>query len=84
MVNRRYTLVFYAAIVTAFAATFGVWRTLAAAKAQSRIATSPVLVATRDIAEGSALQLTDVAVSQWPATTVPAARSGRPTRWSGG
>jgi pilus assembly protein CpaB len=77
MVNRRYTLVFYAAIATALAATFGVWRALASARAESRIATRSVLVATRDLPEGSALALTDVAVSQWPATTVPTGAFGQ-------
>lgn len=77
MINRRYTLVFYAAVATALAATFGVWRALAAARAESRIATRPVLVATRDLPEGSALSLTDVAVNQWPATTVPTGAFGQ-------
>jgi pilus assembly protein CpaB len=83
MVNRRYTLVFYAAIVTAFAATFGVWRALSAARAQSRIATGPVLVATRDLSEGSALTPNDVAVSQWPVTTIPAGAFGVPDSVAG-
>jgi pilus assembly protein CpaB len=83
MVNRRYTLVFYAAIVTALAATFGVWRALSAARAQSRIATAPVLVATRDLPEGTALAVTDVAVSQWPVTTIPAGAFGQPDSVAG-
>jgi len=83
MVNRRYTLVFYAALVTALAATFGVWRALSAAKAESRIATAPVLVATRDLPEGTSLALTDVAVSQWPVTTIPAGAFGKPDSVAG-
>jgi pilus assembly protein CpaB len=83
MVNRRYTLVFYAAIVTAFAATFGVWRALSAARAQSRIATGPVLVAMRDLSEGSALTPNDVAVSQWPVNTIPAGAFGVPDSVTG-
>jgi pilus assembly protein CpaB len=83
MVNRRYTLVFYAAVVTAFAATFGVWRALSAARAQSRIATGPVLVATRDLAEGSALTAADVVASQWPVNTIPAGAFGQPDSVAG-
>ena len=54
MAERRYTTIFVAAILTAGAATFGIYRVLEATKAQSKIVTRPVVVATQDVAEGRA------------------------------
>jgi pilus assembly protein CpaB len=71
MADRRYTIVFYAAVLTAAGATFGVYRTLEATRARSRIVTRPVVVATRDMAEGTNVNRLSVTVSQWPAATVP-------------
>jgi hypothetical protein len=51
MFTGRYRLVFYAALLTAAGATFGVWRVLSSVRAQSRIATRPVVVVTRDVPE---------------------------------
>ena len=45
MAERRYTTIFAAALVTAAAATFGIYRVLEATKAQSKIITRPVVVA---------------------------------------
>jgi len=45
MAAKRYTVIFYLALVVAVIATFGVYRVLEATKASSRIATVPVVVA---------------------------------------
>ena len=45
MAQRRYTIVFYAAVFVAGMATYGVYRVLEAAKMSSRVATRPVVVA---------------------------------------
>jgi pilus assembly protein CpaB len=71
MADRRYTIVFYAAVLTAAGATFGVYRTLEATRARSRIVTRPVVVATRDLPEGTSVNRLSVEVNQWPAATVP-------------
>jgi pilus assembly protein CpaB len=72
MADRRYTTIFAAAILTAGAATFGIYRVLEATKAQSRIITKAVVIATQDVAEGRAIEAASVAVAQWPVNTVPA------------
>ena len=72
MAERRYTTIFVAAILTAGAATFGIYRVLEATKAQSKIVTRPVVVATQDVAEGRAIDKQSVQVAYWPTGTVPA------------
>jgi len=72
MAAKRYTLIFYAALVVAVLATFGVYRVLEATKASSRVATVPVVVAARDMAEGVLIDRVAVVVAQWPAGTQPA------------
>ena len=72
MAGRRYTFVFYVAIGIAALATFGVYRVLENTKASSRIATRPIVVATRNLAEGSALDRTALSVREWPVATIPA------------
>lgn len=72
MAAKRYTLVFYAALVVALIATFGVYRVLEATKASSRVATGPVVVAANDIPEGRQIDRTSVTVAMWPVTTIPA------------
>jgi len=52
MAAKRYSFVFYIAIIVAIAATYSVFRVLEATKASSRVATAPVVVASRDINEG--------------------------------
>jgi pilus assembly protein CpaB len=42
----------------------------------SQLATAPVVVATRDIAEGTSIDRAAVNVAQWPAATVPAGAYG--------
>jgi pilus assembly protein CpaB len=72
MAERRYTLVFAAALATAAAATFGVWRVLDNTRQEARIPTRAIVVAARDMPEGSPLDAAALTVRQWPAATVPA------------
>ena len=71
MAQRRYTIVFYAAVFIAAMATYGVFRVLQAAKTNSRVATQSVVVAAKDIPAGAALEKQALEVRQWPASTVP-------------
>jgi pilus assembly protein CpaB len=64
--------VFYVAVVIAALATFGVYRVLENTKASSRIATRPLVVASRNLAEGSAIDRASLSVREWPVATVPA------------
>jgi pilus assembly protein CpaB len=72
MAGRRYTFVFYVAVGIAALATFGVYRVLENTKASSRIATRPLVVAAKNIPEGTAIDRTALSVREWPVATVPA------------
>jgi pilus assembly protein CpaB len=72
MAAKRYTVIFYLALVVAVIATFGVYRVLEATKASSKIATVPVVVAAKDMPEGVKVDRMAVVVAQWPAGTQPA------------
>jgi pilus assembly protein CpaB len=76
MAERRFTILFYTAVVTAAAATFGVYRVLQKAKEGSRIETQPVAIAARDISEGEPIVRRAVSVKEWPVQTVPAGAFG--------
>lgn len=67
----RYKLVFWGAIIVAAAATFGAYRLLAA-NSRAEVATRPVVVASRDIPQGVALDRIALQVAQWPVQVVPA------------
>jgi pilus assembly protein CpaB len=71
MPERRYTIVLYAAVATAIVATVGVYRYLEQAKASNRVEMHPVVVAAQDVREGQRLERTALALSQWPAGTLP-------------
>lgn len=71
MAQRRYTIAFYAAVLVAAMATYGVYRVLQAAKISARIETKPVVVATRNIHAGAALDKQSLEVKHWPAVAVP-------------
>src|SRR3954469_19125161 len=71
MAQRRYTTIFAVALVTAAAATFGIYRVLEATKAQSKIVTRPVVVAIQDVSESRAFDRATGAGGQWPIGTVP-------------
>jgi len=72
MAERRYTTIFAAALLTAGAATFGIYRVLEATKAQNKIVTRPVVIATQDVSEGKSIDAASVGVAHWPIGTVPA------------
>ena len=71
MAERRYTTVFYAAILTGLIATYGVYRYLQQAKAASQVPMQSVVVAARDVPEGEKLDRLALALAQWPAGTAP-------------
>jgi pilus assembly protein CpaB len=72
MAGRRYTFVFYVAVAIAAIATFGVYRVLENTKASSRIATRSLVVAAKNLPEGSAIDRTSLSVREWPVATIPA------------
>ena len=72
MAERRYTTIFAAAIVTAAAATFGIYRVLQVTKAEAKITTQPVVVALADIPEGKGIDRAAVRIAQWVRGTAPA------------
>jgi pilus assembly protein CpaB len=65
------TVSFSVSVAIAAVAILAGRRVADAPKAQSRIVTRPVVVAVRDIAEGSAIERTSVAMAQWPVGTIP-------------
>ena len=72
MAAKRYSLVFYAAILVALLSTFGVYRVLEVTKANARVATAPVVIAQKDLTEGASIDRMAVVVAQWPVGTIPA------------
>jgi pilus assembly protein CpaB len=72
MAAKRYSVIFYAAIIVALISTFGVYRVLEATKASARVATAPVVIAQKDLSEGAAVDRMAVVVAQWPVGTIPA------------
>jgi len=71
MAERRYTMVFYAAIATAVVATFGVYRYLQQAKQSSEVPMRGVVIAAHDMSEGEKLDRLSLSLAQWPAGTAP-------------
>lgn len=71
MAERRYTLLFYTAVLTAAVATYGVYRVLQKTKESVQVPMQPVVIAATDIREGERLERTSVLAKQWPAATVP-------------
>src|SRR3954468_9607604 len=72
MAAKRYSVIFYAAIIVALISTFGVYRVLEATKANARVATAPVVIAQKDLPDGAAVDRMAVVVAQWPVGTIPA------------
>ena len=72
MAAKRYSVIFYAAIIVALISTFGVYRVLEATKASARVATAPVVIAQKDLAEGASVDRMAVVVAHWPVGTIPA------------
>jgi pilus assembly protein CpaB len=77
MAAKRYSFVFYVAIIVAIAATYSVFKVLESTKASSRVATAPVVIAARDINEGEPIDRIALTVAQWPISTVPVGAYGR-------
>ena len=71
MAANRYSVVFAGAIIVAAGATYAVFRTVEEGKANSRVATTGVVVAARDITEGLVIDRLALAVAQWPSPTIP-------------
>ncbi|HKT08530.1 MAG TPA: Flp pilus assembly protein CpaB [Gemmatimonadaceae bacterium] len=71
MAERRYTTVFYAAILTGLVATYGVYRYLQQAKAASQVQMQSVVIAARDVPEGEKLDRLALSLAQWPMGTAP-------------
>jgi pilus assembly protein CpaB len=72
MAERRYSLVFYAALLVAAGATYGVYELLQRNRESARIATVPVVVALADMPEGATIDRNLVTANPWPVTTIPA------------
>lgn len=77
MAAKRYSFVFYVAILVAVGATYAVFKVLESTKASSRVATAPVVIASRDINEGESIDRLALSVAQWPVATVPVGAYGR-------
>ncbi|MBL0172257.1 MAG: hypothetical protein IPP90_16335 [Gemmatimonadaceae bacterium] len=75
MAIRRYSSVLIASLFVAAIATYLVFRYINASTASNQIATRPVVVAAKDIAEGAEIQEADVRVAQWPEPRFPRTRS---------
>jgi pilus assembly protein CpaB len=78
MAERRYSVVFYAAIVVAAAATYGVYRLLQHNRESARIATVPVVVSLVDLPEGSTIERNMITANPWPVPTIPAGAFSAP------
>lgn len=78
MAERRYTVLLYAAVLTAVVATFGVYRVLQNTKAKSQVATRPVVVASKDLPEGASLSGSNVETKQFPVATIPTDAYSKP------
>jgi pilus assembly protein CpaB len=72
MAAKRYSIIFYAAILVALLSTFGVYRVLEKTKENARVVTGPVVVAQKEMAEGTAIDRLAVVVAQWPVYSIPA------------
>lgn len=72
MAERRYSVVFYAALVVAAGATYGVYKLLQHNRESARIATVPVVVSLVDLPEGSTIERNMVTANPWPVPTIPA------------
>jgi pilus assembly protein CpaB len=77
MAAKRYSFVFYVAILVAIGATYAVYKVLESTKASNRVATAPVVVAAKDINEGESIDRIALSVAQWPVSTVPVGAYGR-------
>lgn len=77
MPARRYTILLWSAVATAAVATVGVYQALQRTKARSVIPMRAVVVAAKDLPEGTSLGTEALTVRDWPATEVPAGAYAR-------
>jgi pilus assembly protein CpaB len=78
MAERRYSVVFYAALVVAAGATYGVYKLLQHNRESARIATVPVVVSLVDLPEGSTIERNMITANPWPVPTIPAGAFSSP------
>lgn len=78
MAERRYSVVFYAALVVAAGATYGVYKLLQHNRESARIATIPVVVTLTDLPEGATIERNMVTANPWPVPTIPAGAFSSP------
>jgi pilus assembly protein CpaB len=78
MAERRYSVVFYAALVVAAGATYGVYKLLQHNRESARIATVPVVVSLVDLPEGSTVERNMITANPWPVPTIPAGAFSTP------
>jgi pilus assembly protein CpaB len=71
MAQKRYSLILVAALVVAAVATFVVYRALEAARAENRVVTQSLVVASEQIPEGASLSRENLRVEKWPIGTIP-------------
>ncbi|MFZ9897947.1 MAG: Flp pilus assembly protein CpaB [Gemmatimonadaceae bacterium] len=71
MPARRYTVLLWSAVATAAVATVGVYEALQRTKARSVIPMRSVVVAAKDLPEGTSLGADVLTVREWPAAEVP-------------
>ena len=71
MPARRYTVLLWSAVATAAVATVGVYQALQRTKARSMIPMRSVVVAAKDLPEGTSLGADVLTVREWPAAEVP-------------
>ena len=71
MPARRYTILLWSALATAAVATVGVYQALQRTKARSVIPMRAVVVAAKDLPEGTSLGADVLTVRDWPAAEVP-------------
>jgi len=81
MAERRYSLVFYAAVLVAAAATYGVYLMLQRTREANRVATAPVVVALKDMPEGATIDRTSIATMHGRCRRSPPVRSPRRIPW---
>lgn len=67
----RYKVVFWGALVIAAAATFGAYRLLDAKSNAGKAVTRSVVLAAKDIPEGSLIDKVMLSTSVWPVTMIP-------------
>jgi len=72
MPDRRYSILFYAAVVTAIGATYGVYRILRQIQTNGQVTMRTVVVAAKDLPEGTSLNMSALATRQFPVAAVPA------------